>query len=83
MRQTLMVSSRGQITLPAKIRRRFGIQSGGIVTVEDRDREVILRPAAVVEIETYSEADIARWDKEDRLESTEREAILKHVRKRS
>jgi antitoxin PrlF len=83
MRQNLMVSSRGQITLPAKIRRRLGIQSGGIVIVEDRDREVILRPAAVVEIETYSEADIARWDKEDRLESTERGAVLKHLRKRS
>ena len=47
--------------------------------VEDRDREVILRPASVVEIETYSDADIARWDNEDRLESPERKAILKRL----
>jgi antitoxin PrlF len=82
MRQNVMVSSRGQITLPAKIRKRLGIQSGGIVIVEDRDREVILRPAAVVEIETYSDADIARWDNEDRLESPVRKAIIKRLGKR-
>jgi antitoxin PrlF len=82
MRQNVMVSSRGQITLPAKIRKRLGIQSGGIVIVEDRDREVILRPAAVVEIEAYSDADIARWDNEDRLVSSERKAISKRLRKR-
>jgi AbrB family looped-hinge helix DNA binding protein len=67
MRQNVMVSGRGQITLPVKIRKLLGIQSGGIVIVEDRDREVILRPASVVEIETYSDADIARWNNEDRL----------------
>jgi len=83
MRQSLMVSSRGQITLPAKIRKRLGIQSGGIVIVEEGEREVVLRPAAVVEIERYSDEDIARWDKEDRLEPAERSAIQKRLRKRS
>jgi antitoxin PrlF len=82
MRQNVMVSSRGQITLPAKMRKRLGIQSGGIVIVEDRDKEVILRPAAVIEIETYSDADIARWDNEDRIEPPERKAILKRLGKR-
>jgi len=83
MRQNVMVSNRGQITLPAKIRKRLGIQSGGIVIVEDRDKEVVLRPAAVIEIETYSDADITRWDKEDRLPSAERDAILKRLGKTS
>lgn len=79
MRQKVMVSDRGQIILPVKICKRPGIQSGGIVIVEDRDREVILRPAAVVEIETYSDAEIARWDNEDRLEPPERKVILKRL----
>jgi len=83
MRQNLMVSSRGQITLPAKIRKRLGIQSGGIVIVEEGEGEVVLRPAAVVEIENYSDEEIARWDKEDRLDPAERDAIQKRLRKRS
>jgi len=83
MRRNLLVSSRGQITLPSSVRKRLGIQSGGIVTLEERDNVVVLRPAAVVEIETYSDDDIAQWDKEDLLEPAERNALLKSLRKRS
>ena len=83
MRQNLLVSGRGQITLPASVRKRLGIQSGGIVTIEEKDSEVVLRPAAVVEIETFSNEDIAQWDKEDRLEPSERNVLLKRLRKRS
>ncbi len=82
MRQNLLVSSRGQITLPSSVRKRMGIQAGGIVTLEERDNVVVLRPAAVVEIETYSNEDIAQWDKEDRLEPAERNTLLKRLRKR-
>jgi len=83
MRQNILVSNRGQITLPASVRKRLGIQSGGIVTLEEKDNVVVLRPAAVVEIDTYSDEEIAQWDKVDRLESAERNALLKRLRKRS
>jgi AbrB family looped-hinge helix DNA binding protein len=83
MRQNLLVSKRGQVTLPAPVRKRMGIQSGGVLTLEEKDNMVVLRPAAVVEIETYSDEEIARWDKEDRLEPAERNALLKRLRKRS
>jgi AbrB family looped-hinge helix DNA binding protein len=83
MRRNLLVSSRGQITLPSSVRKRLGIQSGGVVTLEERDNVVMLRPAAVVEIETYSNEDIAQWDREDRLEPAEKQALLKRLRKRS
>jgi len=83
MRQNLLVSSRGQITLPSSVRKRLGIQAGGIVTLEERDNVVVLRPAAVVEIETYTNEDIVQWDKEDRLEPAKRNALLKSLRKRS
>ncbi|MBP1699010.1 MAG: Antidote-toxin recognition MazE, bacterial antitoxin [Deltaproteobacteria bacterium] len=83
MRQTVLVSNRGQITLPASVRKRLGIQSGGVVTLEEKDNVVVLRPAAVVEMETYSDEEVARWDKEDRLEPAERNALLKRLRKRS
>jgi antitoxin PrlF len=83
MRQSLMVSSRGQITLPVKVRKRLGIQSGGVVILEEKGSEILLRPAAVIEFEIYSEADIVRWDKEDRLEPSERKTLLKRLRKQS
>jgi len=83
MHQNILVSNRGQITLPASVRKRLGIQSGGIVTLEEKDNVVVLRPAAVVEMETYSDEEVARWDKQDRLEPAERNALLKRLRKRT
>ena len=77
MRASLTVSSRGQITLPADIRKRMGIVAGGVVILEEREDEVVLRPAAVLEIETYGDADITRWNAEDHLDEAERMNILK------
>ena len=67
MRESVVVSSRGQITLPARIRKRLGIRAGGLILLEERGEEVVLSPVAVVEIETYSDHQIAKWDKADRL----------------
>jgi AbrB family looped-hinge helix DNA binding protein len=79
MRKIVLVSNRGQITLPARIRKRLGIRAGGLILLEERGEEVVLRPAAVVEVETYSDQQIAKWDKADRLSETERTAIVKKV----
>ena len=78
-RQTLIVSNRGQITLPAQIRKRLGIEAGGVVAAEERDGELVLRPAVVMEVETYSDNDIRRWDEEDRLSPKERDRILRRL----
>ena len=77
MRETVIVSSRGQITLPAKVRKRLGIKPGSIVLVEERAGDLVLRP--VGEIELYAEQQIAEWDQADRLSDVERLAICQHL----
>ena len=76
-KSTVVVSARGQITLPADLRHRLGIKEGGVVTLEERHGELILRPAAVVELTMYSDEDIAHWDAEDELSDAERGRIKK------
>lgn len=76
MRQHLTISKKGQITLPAKLRKTMGLEAGGTVIVEEKNGELILRPAAVVEIDLYTDEQIARWDEEDRLEPQTRARIL-------
>jgi len=79
MKGNVVVSARGQITLPSSMRKRLGIKAGGVLVVEDRKGELVLRPAAVVELDTYTDAEIGRWDREDRLAPGERSRILKKL----
>ena len=75
MRDHLIVSGRGQITLPASVRKRLGIQAGDVLILDERRGEMVLRPAAVVELEIYTDEQITEWEEEDRLKPGEREEI--------
>ena len=79
MPQALVVSSRGQITLPASTRKHFGIKGGDVVILEDRGNEIALKPGMVLEVQQYSDDQIAQWDADDRLEDQERARILDAV----
>ena len=83
MRQTLIVSTRGQITLPADIRKQFGIKSGEPIIIEDRNGELVLKPATVLEVEMYSPEQVAAWDEQDQLSAMQRQAALKRLAKQA
>ena len=82
-KSTVVVSARGQITLPADLRNRLGIKDGGVVTLEERNGEIVLRPAAVVELTIYSDEDVARWDAEDELSEADRRRVKKKLARKS
>jgi AbrB family looped-hinge helix DNA binding protein len=52
--ESARVGKRGAIVVPAKLRKRFGIEEGSIVTAEARDDGILIRPAAIVPVEKYS-----------------------------
>jgi AbrB family looped-hinge helix DNA binding protein len=83
MPENIVVSERGQITLPSAIRKRLGIEPGGVLVIEESNGALVLRPAAVVALETYSDADIARWDAEDRLSAAQRASITKRLKRKA
>ncbi len=76
MSETLIVSSRGQITLPASLRKRLGIKGGDVMIMEDQGDNIVLKPGMVVEIEQYKDSQIAQWDAEDKLSELQRKKIL-------
>jgi AbrB family looped-hinge helix DNA binding protein len=79
LREVLTVSRRGQITLPAGIRRHLGIAPGGVVIVEECEGGLRLKPAAVLAVAHYSDAQIAEWDRADVLSTAERQVILQRL----
>jgi AbrB family looped-hinge helix DNA binding protein len=79
MNEALMLSKRGQITLPAALRKRLGIKVGNFVIMEERGDEIVLKPGVVIEVQHYSGDQIARWDADDALSETERARIMRRA----
>ena len=79
MTETTVVSSRGQITLPARMRKKLGIRGGDVLVLEDRGHEIALTPGAVVQIDYYSDEQVTEWDREDQLTDEDRQRIVKAV----
>jgi AbrB family looped-hinge helix DNA binding protein len=48
------VGKRGAIVVPAKLRKRFGIEEGTFVTVEAREDGIFIRPAVIVPVEIFT-----------------------------
>jgi len=78
-REVLTVSRRGPIALPAGLRRHLGIAPGGVVMVEECEGGLRLKPAAVLAVAHYSDAQIAEWDRADVLSTAERQVILQRL----
>jgi AbrB family looped-hinge helix DNA binding protein len=52
--ESAKVGKRGAVVVPAKLRKRFGIEEGTVVTAEEREDGILIRPAVVVPIERYT-----------------------------
>jgi len=52
--EAVKVGKRGTIIVPAKLRKRYGIEEGALVTTEPREDGVLIRPAIVVPVERYT-----------------------------
>ena len=48
------VGKRGTVVLPAKLRRQFGIEEGSLVIAEARQEGILIRPATLASLETYT-----------------------------
>ena len=54
MAESGKVGKRGTIVLPAKMRRRYGIEEGTVVVAEESPYGILIRPAVVVPVEIYT-----------------------------
>ena len=54
MSEPTRIGKRGTVVVPAKLRKRYGMEEGTMVVAEESPYGVLLRPAAVVPVEIYS-----------------------------
>lgn len=62
MKTTLIVTSRGVVTLPAKLRQELGIKADDRLIAETTPEGLLLRPAVTLPVEMYSEQRIREFD---------------------
>ena len=75
MKATLTISSRGLVTLPAKLRQAMGLKADDLLIAETTP-EGLLRPAVTLPVEMYSDKRIREFD------AAEAEAAAVLARKR-
>src|SRR5438046_9632764 len=54
--ETSRVGKRGAVVVPARLRRKFGIEEGALVIAEEREDGVLIRPAVTLPVEVYTPA---------------------------
>lgn len=75
--QTVVIGKRGTIVIPAKLRKRYRLDEGSPLLVEEREDGIMMRPAVVsaAETEIYTPQRLAEFflnnamDKQDYLEA--------------
>jgi AbrB family looped-hinge helix DNA binding protein len=48
------VGKRGSIIVPARLRKRFGIEEGAVVIAEETEDGILIRPGMIVPVERYT-----------------------------
>jgi AbrB family looped-hinge helix DNA binding protein len=72
---TLVVSPRGQITLPKPVRARLRLAPGSVLLLREEAGKIVLDPAAVTPISLYADEEIERLVGADRVSPRERAAL--------
>jgi len=62
MKATLTVTSRGVLTLPAKLRAALGLKADDQLIAETTPEGLLLRPAVTLPVEIYSDKRVAEFD---------------------
>jgi AbrB family looped-hinge helix DNA binding protein len=59
--ETGRVGKRGAVVVPARLRKKFGIEEGSLVIAEEREDGILIRPAVALPVEIYTPARRAQF----------------------
>lgn len=55
LKKLSMVQEKGQVTIPAEIRKKLGLKKGDLVSFVETDQGVLIKPAEVIVTESLDE----------------------------
>jgi len=75
------VGKRGTVVIPARLRKRFGIEEGSYVVTEERDEGILIRPAVVTPVRIYTKKEVAEYLLSNSVDATDYTENREEVRK--
>jgi AbrB family looped-hinge helix DNA binding protein len=78
---TSKVGRRGTVVIPARLRKRFGIEEGSYVMAEEREDGILIRPAVVTPVEMYSAERVAEFLLSNSVDAEDYAKNLEEVRR--
>lgn len=79
--ETSKVGRNGTLVIPARLRRRFGLQEGGMVVLEESDDGIHIRPAVAMAVEVYSPQRRAELLLNNAVDAADYKRAVREVRK--
>jgi AbrB family looped-hinge helix DNA binding protein len=81
--EMVKLGKKGQLSLPASVLRKLGLQGSTTLLVEALDDgTVVLRPAAVYPVELYSDARVKAFEEANRHTEAEKARVRKALGRR-
>jgi AbrB family looped-hinge helix DNA binding protein len=74
------LGKRGTMVLPASLRRRYGFEEGSVIVAEEHADGILIRPAVVMPVETYTAERKAEFLLNNAVDAADYEAALVDVR---
>ena len=78
--ETTRIGKRGVVVIPAKLRRRFRLEEGSLVIVEEREDGILIRPAVALPVELYTSERRAEFLLSNAVDQAEYQEALEEVR---
>lgn len=78
--ETSRIGKRGVVVIPARMRRRFGLEEGSLVIAEEREDGILLRPAVALPVEIYTPGRRAEFLLSNAVDEAEYQEALEEVR---
>jgi AbrB family looped-hinge helix DNA binding protein len=80
MAEPSKAGKRGTVVIPAELRRRFGIEEGTLVIAEERADGILIRPAVVLPLESYTAERRAEFLLSNAVDAADYAAAVAEVR---
>jgi len=77
--ETGKIGKRGVFTIPATMRKHFGLADGSFVIAEEREDGILLRPAVATAVELYSDQRAAEFLLSNATDAKDYEAARQDV----